>query len=99
MVDHPENESPLATNAERLKVVEAHIQRVVSHAAKQDQRVGDIAYRMDTISQRLVALTEELVHHLDVDNQWWRKTIAAIIDDIDGLRRLSGHTSDEPTPV
>lgn len=99
MVDQPENsESPLATNAERLAVVEGHIKRVVSHANKQDQRVSEVAARMDTISQRLVALTEELVHHLDVDNQWWRKTIAAIIDDIDGLRRLSGHT-DRPTPV
>ena len=57
------------------------------------QRVGEIASRCDTISQRLLALTDELGSHVEVDNQWWRKTINAIIDDIDGLRRLTDDTS------
>jgi len=74
------------SNAQRLADVENQVRRY-------EKILGDMGRKIEAIAERHVALSQTLAEHMDIDNQWWRKTIAAIIDDIDGLRRLTDDTS------
>ncbi len=93
MVDQQSNAQRLAAVEKLVDLLDTECKQVRDHTLRYEKILGDMGRKIEAIAERHVALSQTLAEHMDIDNQWWRKTIAAIIDDIDGLRRLTDDTS------
>jgi len=93
VVDQQSNAQRLAAVEKLVDLLDTECKQVRDHTLRYEKILGDMGRKIEAIAERGVALDQTLAEHLRVDNQWWRKTIAAIIEDIDGLRRLTDDTS------
>lgn len=82
------------SNADRLKDVEEtmtviteRLNRYGEYSRQQDKELTAATDAVQRLAGRIEKLEDTLSDHLVNDNQWWRKCITSIIEDIDTLRK------------
>ena len=83
-----------SSNVARLQAVEEmtaalteRVNRFGEYSRRQDAEMTAATKLLDEVDRRVHTLEASFADHLVNDNQWWRKCICSIIEDIETLRK------------
>lgn len=99
----PQKTKSSSSNTARLQAVEdttaalaERLNRFGEYSKRQDKEMAAATRLLGDLGRRVLKLEDTVADHIVTENQWWRKCICSIIEDIDTLRGRIVKADDRP---